>query len=190
VNRPNRFATNQAVSNIGVLLYKLASTCMEYLDCELSGTSYKHGLDNFHIALQIFVSLDSSIVADSSLFVKIFIAIVFLGLCLDKYSKLWYDMTNLKERRSAMPTLRELREQNYISRKVLARAAGVSESTIVRMEEGKKHTTEEVAEKVLDALGKKIGRQLTISDVEGLNFYNVMRDRKQRTKSKGDDEAA
>lgn len=89
-----------------------------------------------------------------------------------------------------MPTLRELRESNYISRKTLARAAGVSESTIVRMEEGKKHTTEEAAEKVLDALGKKIGRQLTINDVEGLNFYNVMRDRKHRTKLKDDDLAA
>jgi predicted transcriptional regulator len=89
-----------------------------------------------------------------------------------------------------MPTLRQIRESNYISRKVLAKAAGVSESTIVRMEEGKKHTTEEVAEKVLDALGKKIGRQLTTNDVEGLNFYNVMRDRKHRTKSNGDKDAA
>jgi predicted transcriptional regulator len=89
-----------------------------------------------------------------------------------------------------MPTLRELREQNYISRKVLAVAAGVSESTIVRMEEGKKHTTEEAAKKVLDALSNKIGRQISIDDVEGLNFYNVMRDRKHRTKLRDDEPSA
>jgi predicted transcriptional regulator len=89
-----------------------------------------------------------------------------------------------------MPTLREIREKNYISRKVLAKAAGVSESTIIRMEEGKKHTTGEVVESVLTALSAKIGREITVSDVEGLNIYNPMRDRKYPTKAKLDEDAA
>lgn len=89
-----------------------------------------------------------------------------------------------------MPTLRELREKYYISRKVLAKAAGVSESTIIRMEEAKKHTTEEAAEKVLIALSGKIGVQLTVDNVDGLNIYNPMRDRSYPTKYKSGTEAA
>jgi predicted transcriptional regulator len=81
-----------------------------------------------------------------------------------------------------MPTLRQLREENYLSRKMLADAAGVSQSTIVRMEESKLHTKQEVAEKVLAALSEKIGKVITLDDVEGLKIYNIMRDRKQRTK--------
>ena len=49
MSEENRFARNQAVNNTGILLFKLASACMEYLDWELSGTSYKHGLDNLYI---------------------------------------------------------------------------------------------------------------------------------------------
>ncbi len=82
-----------------------------------------------------------------------------------------------------MHTLRELREKNYISRKELARLADVSESTIVRIEDAKHRTTQEVAEKVLEALGKRIGQDITLDSVQGLNLYNVMRDRKQRTKA-------
>lgn len=89
-----------------------------------------------------------------------------------------------------MPTLRAIRESNYISRKALAKAAGVSESTIIRMEEGKKHTTEEVIKSVLNALGDKIGREITVNDVDGLNIYNPMRDRSYPTKVKLDEEAA
>ena len=87
-----------------------------------------------------------------------------------------------------MPTLREIREANYISRKELADLADVSESTIVRIEDPKHRTTQEVAEKVLEALSKKIGQVLTIDNVNGLNIYNVMRDRKQRTKGSQSDE--
>lgn len=79
-----------------------------------------------------------------------------------------------------MPTLRQIREENYISRRALAEMAGVSESTIVRIEEGNKRTVPEVAKKVLAALGKQIGRELTLGSVEGLNLYNVMRDRRNR----------
>ncbi|HYU75842.1 MAG TPA: helix-turn-helix transcriptional regulator [Ktedonobacteraceae bacterium] len=85
-----------------------------------------------------------------------------------------------------MPTLREIREKNYLSRRTLADLANVSESTIVRIEEGKSRTREDIAEKVLQALSKKIGQQITINDIDGLNLYNVMRDRRQRTKATND----
>ncbi len=85
-----------------------------------------------------------------------------------------------------MPTLRQIREQNYLSRKMLADAAGVSQSTIVRMEEGKLHTTQEVAEKVLEGLSAKVGQTITLNDVDGLKLYNIMRDRKHRTKISGE----
>jgi len=81
-----------------------------------------------------------------------------------------------------MPTLREIRGKNYISRKALAKESGVSESTIIRMEEGEKHTTEDVATRVLEALSAKIGERITIDNVDGLKIYNPMRDRKYPTK--------
>ena len=79
-----------------------------------------------------------------------------------------------------MPTLRDIREENYLSRRELADLAGVADSTIVRLEYGTNKTTREIADKVLQALSKKIGKELTVDDVEGLNLYNVMRDRRQR----------
>lgn len=84
-----------------------------------------------------------------------------------------------------MPTLRELRERHYISRKELASLADVSESTIVRIEEGNTRTTQTVAEKVLHALSIRIGQETTLQNVDGLNIYNVMRDRKQKRKARG-----
>ena len=81
-----------------------------------------------------------------------------------------------------MPTLRQIRIDHYISQKQLADAAGVSESTIVRMEDPKHRTRQDIAEKVLKSLSDKTGKSFTLDNVEGLNLYNVMRDRKQRTK--------
>ncbi len=81
-----------------------------------------------------------------------------------------------------MATLREIREANYISRRELAELSGVAESTIVRTETTQTHTTKELAEKILDALGQRIGQNLTLENVEGFNLYNIMRDRKQRGK--------
>jgi len=104
---------------------------------------------------------------------------------LDKYLDIHY--TRITKRKEAvMPTLREIREKNYLSRRTLADLANVSESTIVRIEEGKSRTREDIAEKVLQALSKKIGQQITINDIDGLNLYNVMRDRRQRTKATND----
>lgn len=81
-----------------------------------------------------------------------------------------------------MPTLKDIRETYYISRQKLADAAGVSESTIVRMETATNKTRKDVADKVLDALSKITGEKFTLKNVEGLNLYNIMKDRRQRTK--------
>jgi len=89
-----------------------------------------------------------------------------------------------------MPTLREIRENNYISRKDLAELAGVSESTIVRIEDPRHRTTEEIAQKVLDALSARIGQKLTLNMIDGLNLYNVMRDRRKRTRMDDQQDAA
>lgn len=86
-----------------------------------------------------------------------------------------------------LQTLRDLREQNYISRRELSELSGVSESTITRIEEAKSRVTKRVVEKLLQALSKRIERTITINDIEGLNLYNVMRDRKQRTKAREKD---
>jgi DNA-binding XRE family transcriptional regulator len=84
----------------------------------------------------------------------------------------------------SMSTLREIREYHLLSRKALADLADVSESTIERMEEGKGHPTGEIIDKVLKALGEKIGEKLTTENVQGLKEeYNIMRDRKQRRKA-------
>lgn len=76
--------------------------------------------------------------------------------------------------------LRKIRTSNFISRRELAELSGVAESTIVRMENPKHKSQQDVVEKVLKALGEKIGQELTVEGVEGLNIYNIMRDRKQR----------
>jgi len=81
-----------------------------------------------------------------------------------------------------MPTIRELRESQYLSRRALAELADVSESAIVRMEEGPGHTTQEIVEKVLVALSKHSRKKVLLSEIEGLNLYNIMRDRKPRPK--------
>ncbi len=85
-----------------------------------------------------------------------------------------------------MPTLRQIREENYISRSELSRLSGVSASTIVRIEDGTTHTTREVAEKLVNALSERIGVPLSLDSIEGINLYNIMRDRKQRTKKSED----
>ena len=81
-----------------------------------------------------------------------------------------------------MTTLRQVRIDHYISQRELADLAGVSESTIVRMEDPKHRTRQDIAEKVLKTLSEKIGLDFTLENVDGLNLYNVMRDRRQRTK--------
>lgn len=82
-----------------------------------------------------------------------------------------------------MPTLKEIREKYYISRRELGNLAGVSESTIVRIEDAKNKTTYSVAKKIVEALSKRTGQQIDINSIEGLNLYSPMTDRKLRTKA-------
>jgi predicted transcriptional regulator len=81
-----------------------------------------------------------------------------------------------------LATLRDIREQYYISRRELGELAGVSESTIVRIEEASNRTTYDVARKIIGALSQRINKELSIDSIEGLNLYNPMRDRRLRTK--------
>jgi transcriptional regulator with XRE-family HTH domain len=89
---------------------------------------------------------------------------------------------SIERRPVTMPTLKDIREAHYLSRRKLADLAGVSESTIVRIESAAHKTTKDVVEKVLKALSKETGETFTLNNVEGLNLYNIMRDRKQRPK--------
>ena len=82
-----------------------------------------------------------------------------------------------------METLRDIRERYYLSRQKLADAAGVGESTIVRMEQPTNKTTKDVADKVLAALSRITGEDFNLNNVAGINLYNVMRDRRQRGRS-------
>lgn len=82
-----------------------------------------------------------------------------------------------------METLRDIRERYYLSRQKLADAAGVGESTIVRMEQPTNKTTKDVADKVLAALSRITGEDFNLNNVAGINLYNVMRDRRQRGQS-------
>lgn len=82
-----------------------------------------------------------------------------------------------------MANIRDLREEALLSRKTLADKAKVSESTIVRIEDGQHRTQQEVVDKLLKVLSKELGRNINIKDVEGLQFYNVMRDRRNRRKA-------
>lgn len=82
-----------------------------------------------------------------------------------------------------MATLRDIREEYYISRRELADLAGVSESTILRIEDATNRTTFDVAKKIVAALSKRIEKPLKLEDLEGLNLYNPMRDRRNRKKS-------
>lgn len=84
-----------------------------------------------------------------------------------------------------MANLRDLREQAFLSRKSLAEKAHVSSSSIVRIEEESNHRAQQdVVERILQALSEALGRPITVNDVEGLQFYNVMRDRRNRRKVK------
>lgn len=83
-----------------------------------------------------------------------------------------------------MSTLRELREKKlFLSRRQLSDLSDVSQSTLVRAEEGEL-IHQEIAEKILKAISEQLGYEVTMGDVEGLNIYNIVRDRKPRPKKK------
>jgi predicted transcriptional regulator len=81
----------------------------------------------------------------------------------------------------SMTTLRDLREKKlYLSRRELAELANVSESTLVRMEQGG-NVKKDVVEKVLKIIGEKLGYEVPIQSIEGLVLYNIVRDRRPGT---------
>lgn len=71
-----------------------------------------------------------------------------------------------------MSTLKQLREQTGWTAFELAGKADVSLSTINRMESGnpQKAVSTRIAYKVLNTLGDRLGRRITLEDVEGLQI--------------------
>ena len=67
-----------------------------------------------------------------------------------------------------MPTMKQLRQDAGLTAFQLAYMAGVSLSSINRMEQGKKPVTRLTAGKVIHALSRHIGRLITLQDIEGL----------------------
>lgn len=83
-----------------------------------------------------------------------------------------------------MASLRALREEALLSRNALAKKAQVSSSSIVRIEEESQHRAQQdIVERILNVLSEALGRTITTNDVDGLQFYNVMRDRRNRRKA-------
>jgi DNA-binding XRE family transcriptional regulator len=69
-----------------------------------------------------------------------------------------------------VPTLKELREEAGLTAFNLAAQADVSLSTINRMETGKEAVSRRIAYQVLNVLSNRLGRRITVEDVNGLNI--------------------
>lgn len=69
-----------------------------------------------------------------------------------------------------MATLKQIRREAGLTAEDLAHLAGVSLSTIVRMERGTPPVTRLTAGKVLHAISQHTGRAIALSDVEGLQL--------------------
>jgi DNA-binding XRE family transcriptional regulator len=67
-------------------------------------------------------------------------------------------------------TLKELREEAGLTAFNLAAQSDVSLSTINRMENGKEAVSRRIAYQVLNVLSSRIGRRITVEDVEGLRI--------------------
>lgn len=66
-------------------------------------------------------------------------------------------------------TFKDFREQTGWSVYELAKEAGVSPSTVNRMEYLKDTVTRRMAYRVLNTISERIGRKVNIEDVEGLD---------------------
>jgi len=75
----------------------------------------------------------------------------------------------MKERYS-MFIFKRLREEAGLTIQALASEANVSLSTIQRMEYGNMHVTRRIAYQVLNVISSKIGRRITVEEVEGLQI--------------------
>lgn len=68
----------------------------------------------------------------------------------------------------SVSTFKQLREEAGLTVQALASEAGVSLSTVNRMEYGTAQVTRRIAYQVLNVISSKIGRRITIEEVEGL----------------------
>jgi transcriptional regulator with XRE-family HTH domain len=68
----------------------------------------------------------------------------------------------------SVSTFKQLREEAGLTVQALASEAGVSLSTVNRMEYGTAEVTRRIAYQVLNVISSKIGRRITIEEVEGL----------------------
>jgi DNA-binding XRE family transcriptional regulator len=68
----------------------------------------------------------------------------------------------------SVSTFKQLREEAGLTVQALASEAGVSLSTVNRMEYGTAQITRRIAYQVLNVISSKIGRRITIEEVEGL----------------------
>jgi predicted transcriptional regulator len=78
---------------------------------------------------------------------------------------------NLKESEAKdVSTLKELRDEAGLTAFDLAVQADVSLSTINRMESGREAVTRRIANKVLNVLSDRLGRKITVENVDGLRI--------------------
>ena len=68
----------------------------------------------------------------------------------------------------SVSTFKQLREEAGLTVQALASEAGVSLSTVNRMEYGTAEVTRRIAYQVLNVISAKIGRRITTEEVEGL----------------------
>jgi predicted transcriptional regulator len=68
-----------------------------------------------------------------------------------------------------MSTIRELRLRAHFSINQLARNAGVDRQTVERAEEGKP-VQDVKAYQIVEALSQKLGEQIKLEDIDGLNI--------------------
>ncbi len=69
-----------------------------------------------------------------------------------------------------MATIKQLRQEAGLSAFELAHMAGVSISTVTRIERGRPPITRLTAGRVLHALNQRLGRSIALGDVEGLRL--------------------
>ena len=69
-----------------------------------------------------------------------------------------------------MSTFKQLREEAGLTVQSLASEAGVSLSTVNRMEYGTTSVTRRIAYQVLNVISSKIGKRITVEEVEGLQI--------------------
>lgn len=68
----------------------------------------------------------------------------------------------------SVSTFKQLREEAGLTVQALASEARVSLSTVNRMEYGTTQVTRRIAYQVLNVISSKIGRRITVEEVEGL----------------------